>query len=66
MSDDGEGERAIAALNGRELDGRVLNINEARPKEARSGGGGLQQEQRRPSAEQPLVNSPGGGSLPLH
>ena len=41
MSNDGEGERAIAALNGRELDGRVLNINEARPKEARSGGGGF-------------------------
>ena len=41
MSDDGEGERAIAALNGCELDGRVLNINEARPTEARSGGGGF-------------------------
>ena len=41
MSNDGEGERAIAALNGRELDGRALNINEARPKEARSGGGGF-------------------------
>lgn len=41
MNNDGEGERAIAALNGRELDGRVLNINEARPKESRSGGGGF-------------------------
>jgi cold-inducible RNA-binding protein len=41
MSNDGEGDRAIAALNGRELDGRVLNINEARPKESRSGGGGF-------------------------
>ena len=40
MSNDGEGESAIAALNGRELDGRVLNVNEARPKEARSGGDG--------------------------
>ena len=39
MSNDGEGERAIAALNGRELDGRALNVNEARPKEPRSGGG---------------------------
>jgi RNA recognition motif-containing protein len=39
MSNNGEGERAIAALNGRELDGRMLNINEARPKEGRSGGG---------------------------
>jgi RNA recognition motif-containing protein len=40
MSVDAEAERAIAALNGRELDGRALNINEARPKEDRGGGGG--------------------------
>ena len=39
MSNDGEGERAIAGLNGRELDGRTLNINEARPKAERAGGG---------------------------
>jgi RNA recognition motif-containing protein len=42
MANDGEGEKAIAALNGRDLDGRTLNVNEARPKEAsgsRSGGG---------------------------
>lgn len=40
MTDDSEGERAIAALNGRDLDGRALNVNEARPKEDRGGGGG--------------------------
>ena len=40
MSNDGEAERAIAALNGRELDGRALNVNEARPKDDRGGGGG--------------------------
>jgi len=40
MPDDAAGERAIAALNGRELDGRAMTVNEARPKEARSGGGG--------------------------
>jgi RNA recognition motif-containing protein len=40
MSDDGEAEKAIAAINGRELDGRALNVNEARPKEERGGGGG--------------------------
>jgi RNA recognition motif-containing protein len=40
MSVDAEAERAIAALNGRELDGRALNVNEARPKEDRGGGGG--------------------------
>jgi cold-inducible RNA-binding protein len=40
MDVDAEAERAIAALNGKELDGRALNINEARPKEDRGGGGG--------------------------
>jgi RNA recognition motif-containing protein len=40
MSVNDEAERAIAALNGRELDGRALNINEARPKEDRGSGGG--------------------------
>jgi len=39
MANDGEGERAIAALNGQELGGRALTINEARPREARGGGG---------------------------
>jgi len=40
MDNDAEGERAIAALNGTSLDGRALNINEARPKAERAGGGG--------------------------
>ncbi|MCC6540346.1 MAG: RNA-binding protein [Bryobacterales bacterium] len=40
MSDDGEANRAINALNGKELDGRAMNVNEARPKEERGGGGG--------------------------
>jgi len=40
MSNDGEGEKAIASLNGRDMDGRALNVNEARPKENRGGGGG--------------------------
>jgi RNA recognition motif-containing protein len=39
MADDGEGQRAIDALNGRDMDGRSLNVNQARPKENRSGGG---------------------------
>jgi cold-inducible RNA-binding protein len=39
MSNDAEAERAISELNGRELDGRALNINEARPKTDRGGGG---------------------------
>jgi len=40
MANDAEGERAIAALNGRDLEGRTLNVNEAKPKENRGGGGG--------------------------
>jgi|ERR1700674_3237620 cold-inducible RNA-binding protein len=40
MTNDGEGEKAIAALNGTDLDGRTLNINEAKPKAERSSGGG--------------------------
>ena len=39
MGNDGEGEKAIAALNGRDLDGRALNVSEARPKENRGGRG---------------------------
>lgn len=38
MSNDAEGDRAINALSGHELDGRNLTINEARPKT--EGGGG--------------------------
>jgi cold-inducible RNA-binding protein len=40
MDNDAEGDKAIAALNGAELDGRALSVNEARPKTERSGGGG--------------------------
>jgi cold-inducible RNA-binding protein len=40
MSNDGEGEKAIAALNGTDLDGRALNVNEAKPKTERSNGAG--------------------------
>ena len=33
-------EKAISMLNGRDVDGRALTVNEARPREDRSGGGG--------------------------
>lgn len=39
MTDAGEAEKAIAALNGTELGGRTLKINEAKPKTDRPGGG---------------------------
>jgi cold-inducible RNA-binding protein len=37
---DEAGRAAIEALNGSDLDGRALNVNEARPKTDRAGGGG--------------------------
>jgi cold-inducible RNA-binding protein len=40
MSVDAEGNAAINGLNGRDLDGRSLNVNEARPKPERGSGGG--------------------------
>jgi cold-inducible RNA-binding protein len=40
MSNNAEADRAIAELNGRDLDGRALNVNEARPKTERGFGGG--------------------------
>jgi cold-inducible RNA-binding protein len=39
MANDAEAAKAIAALDGKEVGGRNLKVNEARPKE-RSGGGG--------------------------
>jgi cold-inducible RNA-binding protein len=40
MSDGSEAAAAIQALNLKEVDGRCLTVNEARPREERSGGGG--------------------------
>ncbi len=40
MSSDQEAQAAIAALNGKEVDGRTLTVNEARPKEGGGGGRG--------------------------
>ena len=40
MTEDSDASSAIAALNGRESDGRPLTVNEARPKVERSGGRG--------------------------
>ncbi len=34
-----DADKAMAALNGTDLGGRTLTVNEARPREARSGGG---------------------------
>lgn len=40
MSSQAEGDEAIATLNGKEVDGRTLKVNEAKPQESRGGGGG--------------------------
>ncbi len=40
MSSSAEAEAAISALNGKEVEGRTLTVNEARPKESGGGGGG--------------------------
>ncbi|HOD83893.1 MAG: RNA recognition motif [Planctomycetes bacterium ADurb.Bin126] len=39
MSTDEEAQGAIAALNGQDLGGRALTVNEAKPREDRGGGG---------------------------
>src|SRR5689334_7457445 len=40
MSSDSEAQAAIAALNGQQVGGRALTVNEAKPREDRGGGGG--------------------------
>ena len=40
MTDDAEAKKAIANLNGKELSGRTVTVNEARPQEDRRSGGG--------------------------
>jgi cold-inducible RNA-binding protein len=47
MSSSGEAQRAIQALNGTDLEGRSLTVNEARPQENRSGFGGGRGGERR-------------------
>jgi cold-inducible RNA-binding protein len=62
MTNAGEAEKAVAALNGTELGGRTLTINEAKPKSDRpksggqrfgGGGGGRGRDDYRGHARQP-------------
>lgn len=39
-SSDDEAKAAITGLDGREVDGQALKVNEARPRKERTGGGG--------------------------
>ena len=50
MTDASQADQAIAALNGHELDGRALNVNEARPKPSGGGKGfgGAPRQRREP------------------
>ncbi|MBI4114458.1 MAG: RNA-binding protein [Candidatus Niyogibacteria bacterium] len=41
MSSEEEAQKAIAMFNGKELDGRNITVNEARPQESRPQGGGF-------------------------
>jgi cold-inducible RNA-binding protein len=40
MTQDEDAAKAVAALNGKDFEGRALTVNEARPKPERTGGGG--------------------------
>ena len=40
MASDSEAQAAISALDGQDQEGRALKVNEAKPREPRSGGGG--------------------------
>jgi len=40
MTNAAEAASAISVMNGREMNGRALNVNQARPREERGGGGG--------------------------
>jgi len=44
MTDAAQADRAIAELNGAQLDGRALNVNEARPKTEGARAGGFRRE----------------------
>jgi cold-inducible RNA-binding protein len=50
MTNSNEANNAIEGLNGTELNGRALNVNEARPREPRTGGGngGFGRQRREP------------------
>lgn len=44
MASDEEGQKAIAELNGKEVAGREIKVNEAKPQQNRGGGGGRSYE----------------------
>ncbi len=65
MSGNEEAQRAIAALDGRELNGRNLKVNEARPKEDRGFSGGRRSTPSEPLVIRPKVTRQAALSAPL-
>ncbi len=61
MTNDDEAEAAIAALNGSEVGGRALTVNEARPKTSGSGRGGFGGGRSRSGGRGDSGRSGGGG-----
>lgn len=61
MTSDSEAEAAIAALNGSEVGGRALIVNEARPKTSGSGRGGFGGGRSRSGGRNDSGRSGGGG-----
>lgn len=61
MGDDNEAERAISSLNGAQIGGRTINVNEARPKSERPSGGGGGYGDRRGGGGGKGRGSRGGG-----
>jgi RNA recognition motif-containing protein len=62
MENEGEADQAISALNGYTLDGRALNVNEARPKPDRGFGGGGGGRPSGGGGRRPGGGGGGGGS----
>ena len=60
MSSEEEAQKAIEIWNGKELDGRTLTVNEARPQRERGGfgGGGAAPAAEEPAAEEPAAEEP--------
>ena len=61
MASDSEAQAAIDALNGAEVGGRALIVNEAKPKTSGSGGGGFRGGQSRGGGRDSGRRSGGGG-----
>jgi len=61
MASNEDGEKAIAALNGSQVGGRTINVNEARPKSDRGEGGGGGGGGFRDRGDRPRRGAGGGG-----